>query len=233
MIWIGTCLLIANGLAVAAPFTLYGTGFSSTGTLLPAGSADGNWTLISDPSGSVSTPATPLVTDGSAIIFSSFPFGSGDWLLDNFSSQWISPKAHETSSDPSGEYIYQDTFNLTGLNLASVVVTGRWTADNYGDIVVNGVEVTSGSDGIIPNSSGEFRSFTSFVLNASNTDFVSGVNTIQFDVFNNTAGSPNVTGVNIDIEQTLGDPAPEPGSFVLMGLGLSALYIRARKWKRG
>jgi hypothetical protein len=229
----GACLLVATGLAGAATFTLYGTGFSNTGTLLSGGSKDGNWTLISDPGGSVSTPATPFVTDGSAIlpILDTFPFGSNDWLQDTSASEWISPKAHETTSDPAGDYAYEETFNLTGLELSSVVITGKWSADNSGDILVNGVPVT-GAEGTIPANPGEFKSFTSFVLNSSNADFQSGTNTIEFLVLNNMTGSPNVTGVNVDIQSTFADPVPEPASFTLMGLGLSALCLGARKWKR-
>jgi len=50
-------------------------------------------------------------------------------------------------------------------------------------------------------------------------------------VVNNTNGSPDVTGVNIDIQSATGY-APEPGSFVLMGFGLSGLYLGAKRRKR-
>ena len=99
--------------------------------------------------------------------------------------------------------------------------------------MVNGQEVTTGADGGIPNTTlGAFKNFYSFTLNSSNTDFVSGINTIEFVVYNNTTGSPNVTGLNVDIETTFADPTPEPGTFALVGLGLCAVVARARKSSR-
>ena len=173
---------------------------------------------------------------------STFPFSSGAWLKDGTggsTSEWVSPHAHETSSDPNSStvpYVYQDTFNLTGLTPSTVVITGEWTADNYGYIVVNGIEVSAngtGADGIIANVPGQFKTFTSFTLNASNATFQAGTNTIQFDVFNNPNGSPNVTGVNINIQSDYaadpGPDTPEPSSFGLMGLGLVALALLGRR----
>ena len=154
------------------------------------------------------------------------------WTPDTLGSQWISPQtSYNKNADPSGEYIYQDTFNLTGFNDTLVNIIGKWSADNYGYIVVNNVEVTGGVSGQIANQTGQFEKFTSFNLNSLNTDFISGINTIDFVVFNNTNGSPDVTGVNIDIQSTTAY-APEPGSFALMGLGLSGLYFGVKRRKR-
>jgi PEP-CTERM motif len=225
--------LIGSGLAGAGTFTLYGTGFSSTGQLLSTGSTDGNWTLISDPSGSVNTPDAPYVTEGCQILDLHFPCGlTNDWTPDTLGSQWISPqKSYDKNSDPAGTYIYEDTFNLTGFNDSLVDIIGQWSADNYGYIVVNGQEVTSGVSGQIANQTGQFEHFTSFNLNSSNTDFISGINTIEFVVVNTSNGDPDVTGVNIDIESKTAF-APEPGSFALMGLGLSGLYLGVKRRKR-
>ncbi len=232
MLWAGVCLLMASGFAGAGTvsFQLFSTGFSSSGILLSGGSQDGNWELISDPSGSVTTPTKPYVTNGCTlyVICTSFPFPN--WTGDTLSSAWISPRKTESgASDPAGEYIYQETFNLTGLDTASIIITGKWTADNYGYIVVNGTPVTTGTDGNIPDNTGEFKSFTNFVLTASNADFLPGLNTIQFDVFNTAAGSPDVTGLDVDFESTSATLAPEPASLTLMGGGLFALGLFARK----
>ena len=90
--------------------------------------------------------------------------------------------------------------------------------------------MTTGEDGAIANNTtGAFKNFVPFVLNSSNSDFVAGINTIQFVVYNNTSGSPNTTGLNVDFESTYA--VPEPGSFVLMGLGISALCLGAKKRK--
>jgi hypothetical protein len=113
-----------------------------------------------------------------------------------------------------------------------VVISGEWSADNYGDIVVNGTEVTTGVDGIIANGSGAYTSFTDFVLNSSNANFVTGTNVIQFDVFNTPGGLFNVTGLNVDIQSAQVDPTPEPATFGFMGLGLVAIEVLRRKARR-
>jgi hypothetical protein len=210
-------LILAGGMASAATIDLYSTGYTAGGgsPVLPL-FQDGNWTLLSGPPGG-SYGYAPYVTFGSAL--SQFPFSSGAWLKDGSSgstSEWVSPKAIEQSADPNSSttpYVYQETFDLTGLNWATVVITGEWSADNYGDIVVNGTEVTTGVDGSIPNAAGEFKSFTSFTLNSANAGFLPGLNTIQFDVFNNSSGSPDVTGINVDILSATANPTPEPATF--------------------
>jgi hypothetical protein len=176
----------------------------------------------------------PYVTEGSRLINPGVPFGlTNGWTLDTLASQWLSPQqSYSKTSDPAGEYIYEDTFNLTGLNLSTVDITGKWTADNYGYIVVNGVQVTAGESGNIADTTGQFEHYFNFALTSSNTDFVSGVNTIEFVVMNNSNGSPNSTGLNVDIESKTANVTPEPGSFALMGLGLGTLGLAARKWQR-
>lgn len=247
-IFIGACLCMASGLVSASTsFTLYGTGFSSTGTLLgtTGTSQDGNWTLESAPTpadgcnspcvSSVTTPEAPFVTETGQFPFSGI---SPAWLADSSSSQWVSPFGNEDSGDSDPEsstvpYVYQESFNLTGLTPSSVVITGQWTTDNYGYIEINGVQVTTGTDGNIASADGVFASFPSdgqFTLNSANASFTSGVNTIEFVVFNNANGTPDVTGIDVDIESAIGTSSvPEPASFGLLGLGLAAVAFFARR----
>jgi PEP-CTERM motif. len=234
------CLVLASGLVSAATIDVYSTGYTAGGgSKVFPGFADGNWTLESGPGTSVRSPFAPFVTLGS--LLGTFPFSTGAWFKDGSfgsTSEWVSPVARETSSNPNSAvipYVYQETFSLSGLDVSTVVITGEWSADNYGYIVVNGTKVSidgTGGDGIIPNSPGEFKSFTNFVLNSSNATFLSGTNTIQFDVFNNPNGSPDVTGINVDIKSATGDPVPEPITFGIMGFGLAALGLLRRAAKR-
>jgi hypothetical protein len=231
------CFVLASGLLSAATIDVYSTGYTAGGgsEVIPT-LADGNWTLVSGPGNSVTSPFAPYVTFGS--LLSQFPFSSGAWLKNNSfgsSSEWVSPFAIEQSNNPYSStvpYVYQETFTLAGLNLSSIVIDGQWSADNYGYIVVNGTEVTTGTDGIIPNSPGQFKSFTNFVLTSSNADFVQSTNVIQFDVFNTSTGSPDVTGINVDFLSATADPAPEPATFGIMGCALVSLGVLRRTLRR-
>lgn len=231
-IWTGIFCLVSCISANADSLPVYGTGFNSSGSALTQGSTDGNWTIISIPSGSVT--ASAYVTDGSA--GGTTPFESGAWIKDgsdSTTSKWISPSATETSNNASGQYIYQETFSLTGYDPSSVVITGEWAVDNSGYIMVNGTQVATGASGLVANGTlGAFKSFTSFTLNFSNADFISGTNTIDFYVTNSTAGSPNTTGLNVDISSATASAAPEPVSFSLAGIALAALAMCKRKLPR-
>ena len=237
------CLSLCGALSAATSFTLFGTGFTSGGTLVAAGGPDGNWTLVSDPTvangcdapcvaSNVGANFTPLVTDGSD---ATFPFPN--WLLDSATSEWISPRASETTdSDPwsaTVPYVYTETFIIPAtLNASTAVIVGQWSADNYGNVFVNGNQVTAGASGAIPNNTGEFGTFTAFTLDGSSTgtenapSLHTGSNTLTFEVFNSASGTPDVTGLNVQITSaTASSAAPEPASFGFIGLGLAALGL--------
>jgi hypothetical protein len=209
---------------------LYSTGFSSTGTELPGGVHDGNWTLLSTPTAPSGPAVSPFVTTGyfapplSFLDFGAFTKG---WIANSSGSEWISPLINENAASLSGNYTYQQTFTLDSY-FSTAVIIGQWAVDNAGYILVNGQQVNTGISGFLPTTAtGKFGVFTPFVLDSSNTDFVQGLNTIEFVAYNNTAGSPNITGVDIDIESTF--VVPEPATLVLFGLGLPAVLVRARK----
>jgi len=173
---------------------------------------------------------SPFVTDTGQ-----FPFPN--WLADSSSSEWVSPNANEDTgnSDPdslSVPYVYTETFTISAtLNPFTTVILGEWSADNFGNIYVNGSEVTTGVAGMIPNQPGEFASFT-FTLNSSNSSFHTGSNTLTFEVYNNANGTPDVTGLNVVISSATASPTPEPASFGSIGLGLVALGLLRRTPKR-
>jgi hypothetical protein len=211
-----------SSIAQAGTIAVYSTGFTSTGANQLEGFHDGNWTITSNPSAGSSVP---FVTNGyfppPLTFLNSGPFSS--WIGDSLASAWISPRATESgASDASGNYTYQESFYLDPEFFNTAVIVGQWAGDNTGDVYINGLKVTDGQNGSIPlGTTGAFNHFTSFTLNAANADLIAGINTIQFIVNNNTKGTPNTTGLNVDFESTF--VVPEPGTFALMGLGLSAL----------
>jgi hypothetical protein len=222
--------LLGIGVASAGTFTLYSTGFSSTGSELIATSADGNWTLVSTPSGP--TTASAYVTCCSVPLIPALnqgPFKNG-WIADSTSSEWVSPTKLETSSDAAGTYMYESTFTLDDM-FDTAIITGQWAMDNTGYIIVNGTQVTTGTSGTVTTgTTGAFGHYTQFVLDGSNSDFVEGQNTIEFVVTNSKTGNPNTTGLNVDIENTF--IVPEPGTFAMMWVGFSGLLFAASKRAR-
>jgi hypothetical protein len=105
------------------------------------------------------------------------------------------------------------------------VIVGRWMSDNNGlDILVNGT------------GTGNTTQFESFRLGFANftldDHFVSGINTIDFVVFNGT-DFVNPTGIRVEMTGTA-MPIPEPGTWamVAIGLGLIGLGTARRQSQR-
>lgn len=253
-ILISACLLLSSGVASAAiTFSVCGTGFTTSActTQTTPGSADGNWKLMSDPTvneadggctatcaGQDTTPTAAIVTDTGV-----FPFtgvcNTDCWEPDTTSSEWVSPRAAENGDSdpwsPSVPYVYTETFTIPAtVNVTTVIILGEWSADNYGNVFVNGTQITTGVDGAIPNQTLEFTQFTSFTLDGSavgteNASFHTGSNTLTFEVFNNGSGQPDVTGLDVVITSASGQASPEPASLGFMGLGLAALGFVGRR----
>jgi hypothetical protein len=245
------CLVLASGFASASiSFAVCGTGFTSATCTTEANTTgtgvDFNWKLESAPpvTDCSNTPCTAPPAGGSSAPVSTVGDFPGAWVADNSTSEWISPRTNETgNSDPDSAvtpYVYTETFIIPAtINASTVVITGGWSVDNYGSILVNGNAVTLGQSGALGSgTTGAFGIVTPFTLDGSGTGSANapslhvGSNTLTFDVFNNANGTPDVTGVNIEITSALGQAsAPEPASIAIMGLGLAALgglFLRKR-----
>jgi hypothetical protein len=140
-------------------------------------------------------------------------------------SQWIGPDTADGSNYSGGVYTldYQTTFDLTGYDPSTVTLTGQWSTDNIGsDILINGVSTG--------NASSDFSQWYSFTISSG---FVPGVNSLDFNWENQ--GGPG--GLRVEFSSLTGDPmassssAPEPGSRLLMGLGVVVAGLVARRRK--
>jgi hypothetical protein len=171
------CLLLGGVGPVRAEFIigLYNTGVNTSGSLATDQSADAHYTLISTPTSNL--PATAFVADSSA-----YPFVPGGWLPDGPLSKWIDPLPNQSIGNPPGNYTYRTTFQLSGGDPTSVVVSGQWTLDNIGvDILINGH-----STGTYYDAPGDytFKAFQSFVLPSNY--FIDGTNITPANIVRTT-----------------------------------------------
>src|SRR6476620_4550672 len=69
---------------VAVP-SLFNTGVTVSGGLLPEGAPDSHYTLVAQPTGSTFGPTPSVAVTGQT------PLGAGAWLANGPSSQWLVP----------------------------------------------------------------------------------------------------------------------------------------------
>ena len=184
-----TLLVLTATTCFADSITIYGTGAGQGSN----GQVDNHYTLVSAPIGA--GPAYTSVYPG--------------WVSAPSGTQWINPYS-SLQIAPAGDYDYQTTFDLTGLNPATAELMGKWAADNGGYILLNG-SAAIGTGTVISGSYG-FEQLTDFTITGG---FLPGLNTLDFVVRND--GS--VTGLVADVSGTA-SPAPEPSSLLLLGSGL-------------
>jgi hypothetical protein len=200
--------------ALAVPITsLFNSGVLADGTTLAAGGAvDLHYTLISSADATFPGP--------SAFVTSAIP---GVYLANGPNSKWIAPDANQNFGPccAVGNYTYRTTFDLTGLDPSSAVITGLWSTDNNGlDILINGVS-TGQTTGFA-----DFGAFTSFSITSG---FAAGINTLDFSL--NNGGGPSA--LRVEIVSATADQigsVPEPSTLLALATGLVALGGMA--WRR-
>jgi hypothetical protein len=199
--------------------TVFNTGVDGTGALLPLGASDPNWSLVAGPGITSATPAIVLTTQSPFGLYATSP-----------NSQWVWAQADGSGLGP---YTFQLTFDLTGLDLSTVMISGSWGIDNNGYISLNGstTGIGTGALSLSGSSFSNFQTFNDFTLD---NGFVSGVNTLDFVVTNDPGGTG---GLNVTNLVATGSPelstTPEPSSLALGSIGAFILLgCRALRWKR-
>lgn len=172
---------------------LYNTGVNNDGTVAADGTTDLHYTQV-NPAGN------PF-----AFVHSDIRYAQPT------ASQYITADPNGGVTYQGGNYTvdYQTTFDLTGLNPATAVITGDWSTDNLGnDILINGHSTGLTSSG--------FASFTHFDLSPFQNDFQAGVNTLDF-VWTNQS---NVGGIDVQNLQGTAATSPVPEASTTASLGL-------------
>jgi hypothetical protein len=189
---------------------LFNTGVDDSGNLLPDFATDPHYTITSSPIGTDSTLARSAMNG--------FPIPP--WVGDDMSSKWLIPANTDSAGDgPTGIYIYETTFNVTG-NPSSAAITGRYSSDNeLINVIVNGV-FTGINNGTIGNDQSQYQQWWN--LGTIQGLFHSGTNTIDFLV--NNDGGP--TGFRAELHGVA-----EPSSLALGGMSV-LLLLGYACWRR-
>ncbi|MGA2236866.1 MAG: PEP-CTERM sorting domain-containing protein [Terriglobales bacterium] len=114
---------------------------------------------------------------------------------------------------------YSTTFTLTSADLSKVALSGSWTLDDAGELLLNGNVIGTLGDN-------NWGSLTSFSVLAGSSDFVLGTNTLSIDI---TDTDSYLEGVNLNGTLTGAVTTPEPSSLGLMCLGVLGLLLVGRK----
>jgi len=236
-------LLISSVPLTGAPIPIFGTGLNASGLFLAPGVTDTHYTLtVND----LNTGPSTIVPAGANSVESTnegipqgWPFLPGVYADDTL-AQWIAPQADIVGIQGTGLdsfFTYETTFDLTDFDLASVIITGHWTADNFlGQVKLNGNSIYSSSS-CLSNGAYAFQELGAFTISSG---FQAGINTLDFNVTNsgcqNTPPRTNPTGLLVDISGSgiLGSgqiDMPEPGTVfpVAIGLVLAACTYRLRQ----
>ena len=100
-----------------------------------------------------------------------------------------------------GDYVYQETFDLTGLDPSTAVIHGALASDDNSTVILNGVD-TGVSVGTPSMTSGDnYDVLHPFTLSSG---FVAGINTLQVTVHNDIS----VTGLRLQISGTANSTTP-------------------------
>ena len=172
--------------------------------------------LTYSPYNGVGTPDASVLTDQKSGIYYT-PLDS-QWV-------WTNPAGSSTSY-PDTETFMQEFYIPTGVNLASLRLTGEWGVDNEGDIYLNGTNQYGTGLSLHPEVSSNFTTPHSFAITGG---FQFGENTLNIVVENDD----RVGGLNVESLAISSVPEPSTALMLLCSLAVGgATYLVRRRGAR-
>lgn len=180
------------------------TGQNAAGIIQTSGNMlDAFWTAT----GAISPKKAPNLY---TVFSGNKDFPDWAWVANSSNSTWVAPNPNDSRAN--GRFTATTQFDMTGLNLQTAFLSGKWAMDDNGTLSLNGTTLSTMSN------FGQLNAFSA----ASNL-FVSGINTLTMTM--NSADN-FYEGARLEGMVTA---VPEPGSIALLGLGLCAFSIFRRK----
>ncbi len=181
-------LLAWNAGAATIP-GLFNTGVGANGAALVAGASDPHYLITVAAQGPINTGAIVMQNNTA-------------WLANSAASTWIGVVNSGAANVAVGNFYFQTTFDLTGLEPSTAQISFKVAVDNdMVDVVLNG-----NSTGLIFSG---FGGFSPAMTVASG--FVDGINTLEFRTVNGgTAVNPG--GFRAEFVSGTADVQPPPGT---------------------
>lgn len=186
----------------ASPITVHNTGVNASDILVSPGAQASFWTLAAEPAGATE-----------AIGSNPFRYHHPAYFADTATAAWVAPTA-SGNAGAGGFYTYALTFDLTGVDPTSAIISGIYGTDNDGSISLNGNS---------PVATTSFAGFGSTTPFSFTSGFVAGLNTIDVRVDN--GGDPTAFFVEFTsaTASSSGSATPElatlfPVCFGLLGV---------------
>jgi len=222
---------IVSASAFAQP-NQYDLNLYNTGINVDANGTDLSYTYSTD---DIDNRLSALSGQAVLAIEGVFPMTGANWLLNDSQSKWITPDSVINQGIgvngflAGSNWVYTTTFNILDFTeLSTVVISGRWIADNEGvDILLNGQSIGFG----IANQENIFMNWTDFEISSAqgNNYAQIGQNILSF-VVRNSLSTAGPSGLRVEVSGVAtAVPEPETWAMLLAGLGVVGAVTRRRR----